>query len=156
KLLATASGDGTILLWQLDCLPGLKLGPGPLDQKQLAALWDDLGSKDAAVAYRAIVRLCQDAETSSPALVAQLRSLWKHDAKQVQQLMCNLESEKFVVRAKARAQLEDLQDAVAPALQKALQGNSSVESARRLELLLTKLNGPTPTSRQLHVLRAME
>jgi WD40 repeat protein len=156
KRLASASGDGTILLWQLDRLPGLAADQRPLNNKRLQALWNDLGSADANVAYRAIHRLRQDSKNSSTALIEQIHNLWKHDKKVVGQLIVDLASEKYAVRSKATTQLEAMQDAAALELHNALQGNPPLETALRLKALLKKLNGSTPLPRQLQVLRAME
>jgi WD40 repeat protein len=155
KLLATASEDGTILLWDMDRLSLPKGGASALSEKQLAKLWNDLGSPDAAVAYQATIQLRRDPAKSSTFLVQQLSELWKHDPKQVRQLIANLDDKTYAVREKAQAELLRLEDIAAPAVHEALKNKPSLELRRRLEVLLSKLNPATLSSRQLSVWRAM-
>jgi WD40 repeat protein len=154
KLLATASMDGTVLIWDLARLPGLAPLPVALSDKQRAALWADLNSKDAAAAYRAVVLLGQD---TGPAFVlGQLRELWKEDPKHLRQLMADLDSNSYAVREKAQKALANLEDIAGPLLRETLENKPTLEMRRRVELLVQKLSFPTPTPRQLLVLRAME
>jgi WD40 repeat protein len=156
RLLATAGEDGTILLWDLGRLPDQESKPAPLSDKQRQALWTDLGSKDGRTAYRAIVLLSQDPAGSPAFLQQQLRTLSKHDAKQVRQWIDDLDNRSYPIRKKAFAELARLEDVAGPALHEALSRKPTVEVHRRLKLLLQKLNPPNPTQRQLHILRALE
>jgi WD40 repeat protein len=156
RLLATASEDGSILLWDLSRLPNEKPGPTTLSEKHLKALWNDLHSKVAAVAYRAIIMLCEDRQNAPTFLLEQLRNLWKHDGQQVRQLIADLNGSSYAVRDKAQAELARLEDIASSALREALESKPTLEQARRVKLLMKKLDPPTPSPRQLLVLRAME
>ena len=156
NLLATASADGTILVWDLDRLPGLPADRVPLSEKRLLALWADLGSEDAATAYRAIVLLGRDRQKAPAFLLQQLRTLGKHDPKQVRQWVADLKSRTFAVRDIASAELALLEDVAGPFLREALENKPALEQRRRLELLVRKLQTPNPSPRQLLVLRVME
>jgi WD40 repeat protein len=156
RLLATASEDGTILLWDLNRLSQPKSAPASLSARQRKALWEDLGSKDAGAAYRAIVLLGRDGGKASAFLLQQLRTLWQHDPQHVRGLVAALGDRTYAVRHKASVELAHLEDAVAPALHEALQRKPALELRHRLEQLLHKLNSENPSPRRLQVLRAME
>jgi WD40 repeat protein len=156
KLLATASEDGTVLIWDLARLPGLKPAPAALSDKQRAALWNDLAGKDAAAAYGAINWLRHDRDRGPTFLLTQLQALGKHDPKRVRQLIADLDTSTYAVRDKAARELADLEDIAGPYLRQALENKPTLEQRRRIELLVKKLNPPTPTPRQMLVLRALE
>jgi WD40 repeat protein len=156
KLLATASDDGTVLIWDLARLPGVPPTPAALSDKQRAALWADLACANAAAAFRAIVLLGQDQERAPAFLLEQLRILGNHDPKRICQLIAELDSGSYAVRDKASRELTALEDIAGPLLRAALESKPTLELRRRVELLVQKLNAPTPTPRQLLVLRAME
>jgi WD40 repeat protein len=153
-LLATAGVDGTVLLWDL---PRLSTPTkAALLDKQRQMLWADLTGKDAAAAYRAVVLLGQDGEKAAAFLAEQLRAQWKHDPKDVRQLIADLDSNSYVAREKAFKELARLEDIAGQYLREALENKPTLELRRRVELLTQKLNPPTPGPRQLLALRAME
>jgi WD40 repeat protein len=156
NLLATASEDGTVLIWDLARLADLKRVPGALSEKELLALWTDVQSRDARAAYRAIALLGQDAKKTPAFVLEKLRALDKHDPRAVRQLVADLDSGSYAVRDKAHHALAALGDNAGPYLREVLGNKPTLEMRRRAELLVQKLNPPTPTPRQLLALRAME
>src|SRR5262249_26988208 len=80
------------------------------------------------------------------------------DAKRLARLVADLDAEEFAVREKATEELEALGEAAMEACRKALQGNLSAESRRRLERVLSKqireVGRPSPE--RLRLLRALE
>jgi WD40 repeat protein len=79
------------------------------------------------------------------------------DAKQIKQLVANLDDKSFTVRQKASQDLTNLGPLVEPALKDALAGKPSLEMTRRIEELLDRLKqGPPPPGEQLHTLTAGE
>jgi hypothetical protein len=63
------------------------------------------------------------------------------DAEQVKRWIAELDSDQFTVRDKAARELEALDNAVGPALRKALAASPSVEQRQRIERLLGRLDG---------------
>ena len=78
------------------------------------------------------------------------------DATRVGRLLADLDSGDFAVRVKATAELEALGDLAEPALRRALEGHPSLEVRRRVERLLSKLEGTITDPEKLRVLRALE
>src|SRR5262249_50791298 len=66
------------------------------------------------------------------------------------------DSDSFVVREKAVQELEKLTELARPALQQALAGKPTLETRRRLEHLLKKLDQPIRDPEVLRTLRALE
>jgi WD40 repeat protein len=156
KVLATASDDGTMLLWKLDRLVDNSVGSMTLSDKQLASLWADLGSEDAAIAYRAIMALHQDPNRGTAFLLEKMEDLWRHYPKDIKRLIADLGNERYDVRKKAEAELASLEDTAGPALHAALAKKPALEVSLRLENLLKKLDPLILSQRQLIVLRTME
>src|SRR5262249_37076166 len=103
--LASASGDTTVLVWDVPRSPSHKRQPADADHPKLEALWDALNRPDAEEAYRAIGQL---AETPVPA-VALLRQRLRLDPApepaQVKRWLTDLNADPFEVRQKASAAL---------------------------------------------------
>src|SRR5207249_147137 len=79
------------------------------------------------------------------------------DADKVRQLLTDLGSDKFAVRAKAEKELLHLGDLAAPALEQALAGKPPLELRRRAELILASLkDGAMTNAALLRSLRAVE
>jgi hypothetical protein len=71
-------------------------------------------------------------------------------------LIGELDSNQFRVRGQASQELEELGDLAETALRKAIAGNLSLESHRRVEDLLHKLEARILSPKQLLNLRALE
>src|SRR5207244_10810736 len=110
-----------------------------LTPAELAALWDDLASKDAAAAGEAVAALANVPEQAMPWLREHLPPAAVPDADKVRALVAELASDKFAVRTRAEQELLQLGDLAAPALEQALAGKPSLELRRRAELLLATL-----------------
>jgi len=79
------------------------------------------------------------------------------DAKRIEQLITDLDSNEFSVREKATADLEELGEWARPALRKALEGEPALDTKKRIEKLLEKLTaGQAPSGKMLRTLRAVE
>jgi hypothetical protein len=102
-------------------------------------LWNDLASADAATAYRASRALVGQGANGVAWLERHLKPVATVPAKQLADLIADLNSEQFVVRQKATQTLEALADAAELALRKALEADSPLEVRRRVEGLLNKL-----------------
>jgi hypothetical protein len=134
----------------------LHAGKQPLTEKQLEQLWTDLAGADAAKAYQAIQQLSASPKEAVPFLKTHLKPIPPVDAKILDQLFTDLNSDKFSVRDKATLDLEKLGDLALGELQKRLMQNPSLEMRQRMEKLLAKLQGPVTAPDMLQKLRAIE
>jgi hypothetical protein len=150
RRLVSSSDDTTALVW--DLTGGAK--EETLTRPQLEALWADLASEDAARAYRAVWSLAAAPRQSVPFLELRLRPVPRLDPSKVTRLLADLDSDRFAVRQQAAAELERLEAAAEPALRRALEGRPSLETRRRLERLLARLETWSPE--RLRTLRAVE
>jgi hypothetical protein len=157
--LISGSGDTTALVWDLTGKRATGEGWGkPLTAKDIEAAWDDLAKDDSARAYD-IIRRCSAAPREPIAFFRQhIKPVPVADEKRLARLIADLDAEEFAVREKATQELEALGEVAAGACRKALEGNSSPESRRRLQGVLNKLareiGGPSPD--RLRLQRALE
>ena len=77
-----------------------------LDAKQIEALWAELTEPDAAKAHKAIVTLGRSSKQALPWLSEHLKPAEGVEAKRLDELITNLNSEVFAVRQKAGDELE--------------------------------------------------
>jgi HEAT repeat protein len=117
-------------------------------------LWSDL-TGEAPKAYRAIWTLGASLKQATPFLSDRLKPTEEVDAKFVQRLLADLDSNQFETREKAGKELAKLGERIAPDLQKALDKNPSEEMRRRLKELLD-LPTPVPSGETLRTLRAIQ
>jgi RNA polymerase sigma factor (sigma-70 family) len=151
---ASASTDGTILVWDI-AIP-LRAGAGPartLKADELDLLWDTLGGEESASAFAAMRRLAGSPAQAVGLARKQLRPVPAVDAGRVAGWLRDLDSDTFKVRERAARELEKLGDGIEPALRKALEGRPVVETRRRVEALLDRLSDPR---RRLQVGRTLE
>jgi RNA polymerase sigma factor (sigma-70 family) len=152
KLLASASNDTTVLLWDATRFRKARPESSQLRPEQIAALWDDLAGNDAVRAYRAIRALAGSPQASVEFLRRHLHPVRPADSKQLARLLADLDGEDFAARDKAMRELEKLGDSAAADLHKALAGKPSLEVKRRIEQLLEGQNG----KEHIRVVRALE
>jgi hypothetical protein len=136
--------DRTMRLWRLpdpEPLPrDLKL-----TERQLDALWTDLASDEGARAYAAARLLRADPARSVPFLREHMKPKeGAPDEKKLQQLVAELDAEKFAKREAAMKELERLGRQAEPALRAALADGPSVELRHRAERLLQLLGKGRP------------
>jgi RNA polymerase sigma factor (sigma-70 family) len=154
--LVSASGDTTIIQWDIRGLRKQRPQPAALTNDRLTELWADLASKDSARAYAALTALASAPDAAVSFLKGRLKPAAKADPRIVQ-LVADLDDASFEVRTKAAAELEKLGEQAEPALQQRLaRPIASLELRRRIERLLAKLNGPDIPTGRLQILRALE
>jgi WD40 repeat protein/beta-lactamase regulating signal transducer with metallopeptidase domain len=158
KCVATGSSDTTVLLWDAAALRkdmpervAAELPDGMAD-----TLWADLAGEDAGKALKAVLGLSGDPKHAVPVLAERLKPAAPIDAKQLEQWMADLESDKFAVRQEASANLVKAGEQVVPALKKVLASQPTIETRKRVEGLLDKLTGGVLTTEQLRLVRAIE
>lgn len=159
KQLVSGGADTTALVWDL---PGLiddqRVRPVALSPSKLDACWTDLAADDATRADGAIRQLAEAADQAVPFLGQMLKPRGVFaDAKRIDKLIADLDSNQFVVRERAMQDLEKLGRLAEPALRKALTTKQpSLELRRRMDRLLEKLDAPTNSPDLLRSLRALE
>ncbi len=119
----------------------LSLLPARADAQSAAILdarWADLASPDDGKAMRALLALAA-APKETVALMKERLKPVKADAKQVEQLLKQLDSGNFAVRSQAMMELEYLHKYIKNELERALKNNPQVETRARVQQLLDKL-----------------
>jgi RNA polymerase sigma factor (sigma-70 family) len=153
RYLLTGGTDTTALVWDLRATVGTQ---PHLTEAALQALWADLAAADAAKAYQAIRTLATASPQAVPFLKTVLTPAPCGDEKRIARLVTQLDSDNFATREKAAAELEQLGEAVVPALRKVLAANPSLEVRRRCEPLLEKWDPAVPSGERLRIVRAVE
>jgi WD40 repeat protein len=158
RRLLSGSADTTALLWDMPSVAcGAKPAPAELAEKELHALWADLRSDDAAIAYRAIAVLAAFPKESIPYVRSRLKAV-SVDPKRLIQLVADLDSAKFETRQKAHNELADLAEVAEPLLHETLKDPPSAEVRRRVLALLeaVKTSPYVLTGERLRSWRALE
>jgi RNA polymerase sigma factor (sigma-70 family) len=141
RLLASAGGEATVLVWDLTGrYRDGRFAPVKLSPRELEEVASALGDTDAARAFRARQTLAlAPADQVVPVLRELLRPGPAADPKQVAAWITDLDSPEFAVREKAMRGLGDLGLQAGPALRRALAVNPGPEARRRLRALLDEL-----------------
>jgi RNA polymerase sigma factor (sigma-70 family) len=158
RAVATASVDGTILLWSAPAAP--RPGkPAPLTEDELTAAWEQL--KEAGKGEETLKAVRQLAGAGEQTL-ALLRKHYARPAtaapEAVARLVADLRHKKFAVRQKASDELLRLGPYAEPALRRALEGKPEEEVRRRVQDLLAKMerpDDPQPLGEALRAWRAV-
>lgn len=157
-LLVSGGGDATALLWKAAELYRKEAPAGALPAKQADALWQDLGSSDAARAARAL-RTLGGHPAGAVALIRERLKPAGSDpaqAKRIAGWVADLESDKFPVRQKAATQLENCGELAEAALQKVLAGQPALETKQRVEQILKSIQEKQQSGEHMRSLRAVE
>ena len=153
RLLASGSTDVTALLWNL---AGAE-NPGLLSGDDCERRWQDLASRDARQAYRAIWALAGGPRVSVPFIKERLSPVRQTNTERLDRLTAELDSERFETREKAFAELEKAGELAEPSLRKMLEGSPSLEVRRRVDRLLEMIGpGAILSPEKLRMLRAVE
>jgi WD40 repeat protein len=159
KMLVSVSADTTGLAWDFAALRARRTDlPSSLSSARLQTLWNELASPDAARADRSMDLLQAAPSDSVTFLDKQLKpTIVRVTAKEIDQLIADLDNNDFAARETATKSLEKLEQVAKPALRKALAGpQPSLELRRRMERLLERLDGATLEPERLRSLRAIE
>jgi hypothetical protein len=144
KTLASGSGDSTILIWDLIGRLRNAMDARRLTAAEFDAHWEKLLGADAAGAFRAIGDLVEGGDEAVAYLKKQLSPVPIADAaliRRASQLVADLGSDEFAAREKAAVELQKMGDAAVGTLRKSLSRPVSLEARRRIEQLLTGLDG---------------
>ncbi len=125
-----------------------------LSDQEAEKAWAELASADAPVAFAALRRLAADPERAVPVLRERLRPVKPVDAKELEQLVRQLDSPRFAERQKAGQELEKRADAAADELRQALEKSTAAETRKTLQEIIARLDTPAPDV--LQGIRAVE
>jgi WD40 repeat protein len=160
KLLASAGEDGTVRLWDVAAITS-RMPPKPVGRtdEELGRLWADLAAEDAVKAYRAIAALRASPEPAVGLFKRHLKpvpALDEKGRKRVDQLLADLDSDRFPVRKRAMEELTRLGETVEPQLRRALAAEKDADIRLRLIVLLKPLDEVVADPVRARVLRAVE
>jgi WD40 repeat protein len=132
--LATGSVDTQVLVWDVNrLLKDKRPAALELTTAEFSPLWTKLASQDAAAAYDAVRRLEQSPVQAARFLEERLLPV---DGQRIARLIADLDSDKFQVRNRASAELEQLGEQAEDALRKALAKKPPLEVEKRIEQVL--------------------
>jgi WD40 repeat protein len=157
RVLASGGGDGTVLLWDLTGhVQNGKFVTADLTPPSLESEWADLAGGDGFKVHKAVWALAAAPKQALPLLREVLKPVQPADAKRVNQLVKDLDSDDFDTREKASAELEKIGEPAAPALRKVLEGTPTAELRVRVTQLLDKFAGKVASADDLRRERALE
>jgi dipeptidyl aminopeptidase/acylaminoacyl peptidase len=149
--LASAGEDKTIKVWDIPATKKAESArSGILAPADLDGLWTTL-AEDTGQAYQAIGTLVGAPDQAVPLVKERLRPISKPNTQDITRWITDLDSDQFVVRQKARDELEQVGEQAEAALRKKLVENPSLEVCQRIEQLLTRIQ-----QESLRTLRAVE
>lgn len=155
RMLATGHADSTILLWDTT-FRGYK-GSKVVTDAERASLWQDLAGDNAVLAQTAFWRLVEDANPSVGLVAQHIKPVRPVPLATFQPLLLDLRSEQFKVRSAADQHLRELGVRAEPALRAALNSDLPLETARRVEAILTALETSGPLrGKALRQMRAVQ
>jgi RNA polymerase sigma factor (sigma-70 family) len=157
RSIAAAAGDSSILIWDLTGrLDNGRLRPASLSPKEIEGAWKGLAGADAAKAYQALWTLAAAPKQTIAWLKPRLHPVAAAPAERVAALVTDLDSPRFPVREKARAELLKLGESALTVIQKTLKKNPPLETRQRLKQIVDRLTtlgpGQTQTLRAVTVL----
>jgi hypothetical protein len=151
--LMSGGEDGQICVWDATGLDA-RAAKKPRDAADWQDLWSALGGP-AEQAYAAMGQLRSDPERVMQFLDARFEPLFQM-TKRLVELMPELDSDRFTVRNKATQELEAMGELAAPFLEEKLQGTLKLETRRRIERVIARVQSGDLPSTLLRLLRAIE
>lgn len=143
QLLATASQDKTVLIWE--GAPSGDTKSVVVDAKTLERLWGDLHGKDLLAAFRAAEALAASPDKSLPWIKQKLAAGKKESLDdRIARLVDDLDHDEFSLREDALVALKKLGPAAYPTMRKLLPKARSAEMGVRLKVLLSQADDKPP------------
>jgi WD40 repeat protein len=154
RRLASGGNDTSVLLWDVTgwYTSG---GSSKSPDQSLDESWRELGSSEAAAAYRALWRMAGAGNQAITFLKSRLRPVQPAKPEIIAARIKDLDSREFNVRERACQTLESLGELAEPALRQALSEKPTLEVRRRIDRLLSNLSDNRSPER-LRGLRAVE
>jgi WD40 repeat protein len=157
-LLASASPDTMVLVWQAGLPAYQKAAPAEIAATDLEALFLAMSREDARAAYQAMIRLVQAPAQTARLLASKIKPAPRPDGERtIAEWVKDLGSTQFPVRTKATAMLLRFGPAAEAELRAFLAAGPDLETKRRIEDVLERIAGVSDPSPQgvLHA-RAVE
>jgi WD40 repeat protein len=148
RTILSCGEDSQAYLWSLR--PPMEKEGKP----SLNSLWAALAGEPAK-AYRAIWAL-SEAKDAAAFLRDKLAPVKPVTEERLQKLIADLESETFAVRESATKALAELGENAAPAMRKTLTSKPPLETRKRLEDLIQRIEAKTLTTEELRTWRALD
>ena len=101
RLVARSADDGTILVWRVPTAPARPAIE--VTAEELAAAWRDLAADDAAVAFRALVRLADAPASAVP--LSRRELLREDDRERIERLVAGLDAAAYPDRERAEPRI---------------------------------------------------
>ena len=138
RYLALSINEGVKLIY----LPRFIGGREPVKLAELPRLWEELNDADVGIAYRAQWRMVSAEADAVRFLAGKLPSVRAVASDQLARLVKDLGSTRFADRHKATQILEEYGESARAILQSELTRTLPLETRRRIESLLAKLENP--------------
>jgi WD40 repeat protein len=156
KMLASASGDCQMCLWDLSSrTTALKPGTN-MPVNKVESCWATLLASDGVAAFEAIEALASSPEQALKLLRERLQPASAPDIQRISLLIADTHNNRYAVRQKATAELEQLGEEAEPQLIQAAVNPASLETRRRAEMLLAKLENGKWSGETLRCARSLE
>jgi hypothetical protein len=155
RFLASGSADTTVLIWDMSLSDRAAAVVSP-QRWEPASLWQALAEDDGPRAFAAIGGLAAAPEKSVPWIQQHLPPAAPIDPKRIEELIGQLEDNRFRVRQQATAELLRIGERVVPAIDRVLAGNPVLESRLRLQAVRARVTGLVLKAGRLQAYRAME
>jgi WD40 repeat protein len=156
KALASASDDGTALIWDLSKLVRPAAAAKAMTLDELEGCWQALAADDTDKAFTSMCRLIAAPADSIPYIKEHLKPREAVDLKRIRELVGQLGDDQFKVRDKANSELAKIGDQIVPVIDQALQADVPLEIKHRLEILRGKFTGLLLQGERLRAVRAVE
>ena len=150
----SGSADCTAIIWDLSDIAKARK-PKTLTAPELDALWKDLASDDAKLAYRAITSL-RDAGPQATELIRDRFKPQAIDRKEIERQIADLSSKDKATGDRAQAALQRIAPRIEPLLDDALAKQHTPEARRRVEQLLKGISCFETSPERLRELRCVE
>jgi hypothetical protein len=156
QLLASASADTTVLIW--DTARSARSAPAEsaLNPAGLEKRWQVLALDDAAAAYAAILDLAAAPKESVRWIKERVTPDRPIDPERIDSLIGDLNDNQFKVRQSATTELAQIGARAVPAIDKALAAKPSLETRLRLQNIRKGVTGPIRKGVQLRAYRTVE
>jgi hypothetical protein len=155
RTLISVSNDQTVRTWSLANQFSPPKARVLLD-RDVESHWAALARPEGRNAYEAMVALGSAPEQTLTLFRTRLRPSVSPNLKRINALIADLGQGQYDVRERASDQLNRLGEEVEAPLRQALQGNIGLESRRRAERILLKLNSNGLSAETLRGLRSVE
>ncbi len=157
RLMVTSLSLITLELCAEEELRSPGVTPRALGDKELVELWKELAGPNPFQVRRTMAQLIGDPRQTVAYLKEQLKPAPPADAKQIERLIADLDSDSFTARQKAEQSLEELRELAEPALRNLLEGKPSLEVSQRVRRLLQRLDEkPAEVLRSLRAVTVLE